>query len=86
MLYLINKVFLFLSQHYLSKSCRLFQQLVIFMSLLKKIDNENENVAETTTRRKSAKQPKATHGSSMNDKEIKFRKTVDSDLSKICYL
>ena len=35
MLYLINKVFLFLSQHYLSKSCRLFQQLVIFMSLLK---------------------------------------------------
>ena len=47
---------------------------------------KTENVAETTTRRKSAKQPKATHGSSMNDKETKFRKTVDSDLSKICYL
>ena len=32
---------------------------------------------QTTTWRKSAKQPKATHGSSMNDKETKFRKTVD---------
>ena len=47
---------------------------------------KTETVAETTTRRKSAKQPKATHGYSMNDKETQFRKTVDSDLSKICYL
>lgn len=47
---------------------------------------KTKNVAETTTRRKSAKQPKATHGSSMNDKETKFLQTVDSDLSKICYL
>ena len=37
---------------------------------------KTENVAETTTRRKSAKQPKATHGSSMNDKETKFRKNM----------
>ena len=47
---------------------------------------KTENVVETTTRRKSAKQPKATHGSSMNDKEAKCLQTVDSDMSKICYL
>ena len=47
---------------------------------------KTENVAETTTRRKSAKQPNATHGSSMNDKEAKFQQTIDSDMSKICYL
>ena len=44
---------------------------------------KTENVAETTTRRKSTKQP--THGSSMNDKETTFPHTVDSDLSKISY-
>ena len=36
---------------------------------------KTENVVETTTRRKSAKQPKATHRSSMNDKETKLRNT-----------
>jgi hypothetical protein len=46
---------------------------------------KTENVAETTTRRKSTKQAKTTHGSSMNDKETTFPHTVDSDLSKISY-